>query len=237
MSFHPRMWLNPVLPPLRRWECAVIDGWLREAGAETRGIVESQLALVDLAQRFIGGREVNLYSLRHGKSPAWRALKHPGREWQVAEVRARVAGTPVKAQIWAVHGHVFSIHFDRVPRNWFRRPEVEITEVRKPPFAANKSARRLRAALPADYVEMAEGPEAARPPEHEFGLIAPDEVYLVTLEEGQYWALAERPDVGMLGVRLEQEGGPVYFLFYDGRPPRPLPGSFAEAAEQARGME
>jgi hypothetical protein len=157
-------------------------------------------------------------------------------EKQVAEVRLSINGQKVKCQIWAVRGHIFLLRFSKLPRRIPRNAEVEVLGVKTGTFKSDRKRDELTASLPADYAEIAGGP-SDRLEQDGIGIMNLDQVYTVNLDSGEYWMLAEKPDVGMLGVPTEGDGRVVWFLYYDGREPRRLSSSFREALALARDIE
>ena len=111
--------------------------------------------------------------------------------------------------------------------------EIEILGVKTGPFKSDLKRDELAASLPADYVEIAGGP-SDKLEKDGIGIMNLDQVYTVNLDSGEYWLLAEKPDIGMLGVPTEGDGRDVWFLYYDGREPQRLSPSFREALEKAR---
>jgi hypothetical protein len=236
MTMKPRVWFNFLFPPIRPWERKAVEAWLNVVDQRTREIGLAQLDQVNIVQRLDRGRTVNFYSRPYGLfvgqfSPSFDI---PEIERQVAEVRMSIDGVETKARMWVVNGHIFEIAFEGLPRGSKRGAEVAILAVKTGPFPANRKHDALRASLPPDFAEM-EGVDD--PVDDRIGVLTADQVYTVTSEGRTYWMLAEKTDIGMLGVPVEGDDRVVQFLFYDGRPPVRLSRSFKEAVAKARSIE
>lgn len=237
MSSNPRRWFNFLLGGFKPWERAAIDAWLQKADPDARDIATRQLGLVMMLGRHLGGTEVYFrYTpswLYKGDFPEFSNFP---KEKQVAEIRMSTNDQKIKCQIWAIRGHLAILEFSKLPRRLPRNAEVEVLAVKTGPFPSDRKRDKLAASLPADYVEIARGP-ADGLEQDGIGIMNLDEVYTVNPDSGEYWALAEKSDIGMLGVATEGGDRDVWFLYYDGRPPQRLSRSFREALEKARGID
>lgn len=77
-------------------------------------IWKKQLQVVNKIYRSPDRREVNLYVIRHGKSDFPRELcfaKHGEFKVAVVDLTARRSGEKLRARVWCVNGHVFSIEY------------------------------------------------------------------------------------------------------------------------------
>jgi hypothetical protein len=232
VTLHPRVWLNLFVPPLRPIERIVLDAWLAKADPETRSIGAEQIARYNLVQRGAGGREVNLYSIKYGLFLAEvpRLLPRVGREAVLGAVTLTVRGQAVVCEVHAANGRLFSLVFEREPTLGVRRNEIVVCDVR--PVLPSPTPDRNRS-LPDDYDDVV-ARFGARDDGQEIALLDRKDLHVVHLEEGDFLILAELPDRGMLGVESRRQSGLVYFLSYDGRPPRPLSRSLFEAISLVR---
>jgi hypothetical protein len=240
MNIRPRVWFNSLFPALKSWERAAIQAWLNDADPETRDVGNSQLGLINLVRRGVGGRDVYLYYFQYGlyRGNYPRLFNIPDAEKQVAQVRMLINSQKVTARISVVARHIFELNFSKLPPLFLRKAHVEILDVNTGPFPSDRKRDELAASLPPDYVDLVKAAGPTGPDEKDgIGVLTLDQVYLVTIEGEQYWMLAEKPDIGMLGVRVEGDDRNVYFLFYDGPPPTPLSPSFREALEKARDID
>jgi len=241
VTHYPRIWLNSLFPPLRRWERAAIDAWMNDVDPETREIVQSQLRLINLAQRSAAGKVVELYYVKSGI-----ALGHfddrlsfaAGREEVVlGDVQLSINGRKIVCQLQAVNGRLFSLEFDQVPPLWLWRPAVHVTAVNASLRPIKPRPEDLQTRLPPDYVEILEGAPLPASTSTNVSLLSLDQIYASTFEEGRFWLFAEIPDLGMLGVKVESDDRTIYLLFYDGRRGLGLGTSLREALERARDLE
>jgi hypothetical protein len=103
-----------------------------------------------------------------------------------------------------------------------------LTDVRQPLNEGERQKRlsEIPARLPQEYLELTQQTEGFNAgPWKVYGL---GETYGISLDEGQYQALAELRDRGVLAVQHETSG--LYFIPYDGQA-REAVASFAEAIE------
>lgn len=230
-------WFNFLLGKFRPWEQAAINAWLHEEDSDVQEIASRQLGLVIGFFRHLRGASVYLnYApsfLYGGEFPEFSSLPL---EKQMAEVQLSINGQNVKCQVWAIRGHIAILEFSKLPRRIPRSAEVQVLGVKTGPFKSDRKRDELAASLPADYVEVAGGP-SDKLEQDGIGIMNLDLVYTVNLDSGEYWMLAEKPDIGMLGVPTEGDGRVVWFLYYDGREPRRLSSSFREALALARDIE
>jgi hypothetical protein len=212
---YPRIWFNFLCSPLRTWERAAIDAWASKTDVETRGIVQSQIQQINLAQRSAAGKVVNLYYIKSGTTPGeFRHRLAVGRDGvNVGKVEMTVDGEKVVCQLLAVDGRLFSLEFDRLPRRRWRRPRVRVDAVIVSMLQLKPKPEELRTYLPYDYVDVAARREFLP---DKVSLFDFDEIYASTFEEGRFWLFAEIPDVGMLGTRVDDADRRVYLLNYDG---------------------
>jgi hypothetical protein len=219
LTQYPRIWLNFLCPPLRRWERAAIDAWMQETDSETREVVQSQLRLTNLAQRSVGGRVVELYYVRSGATIGKLDRRLPvGREpVTLGEVAMTVNGRRMACRLVAVDGRLFSLEFDQAPRIWTWRPRIRIDSVDTLMRPTKPTPEELQALLPADYAEVVREARSPASPTSDMSVLDLDEIYESTFVEGRFWLFAEFPDTGMLGVKTQGEDRQIYLLFYDGR--------------------
>lgn len=230
---YPRIWFNFLCPPLRPWERAAVDAWLAEADAETCEIVQSQMQLINLAQRSAAGKVVELYYIKSGATPGeFQRRLAVGREAIiVGKVEMTVDGKKMTCQLLAVDGQLFSLEFDQVPRGWLWKPSIHIDTVNVSMRSLKPDAEELQSLLPHDYIDVAARRSAVPA---NVSLFDFEEIYASTLEEGRFWLFAEVPDIGMLGVKSEGDDRQVYLLYYDGRRSLGLGTSLGRAMERVR---
>jgi hypothetical protein len=228
VSIHPRVWLNHILPIFRPWERQVLDAWLEQTDPETREIIRDQLKRINFVQRNQAGNVVNMYFIRYGlcRGDFPNLLPTRSPDAQLSEVDLTIDGKPVKAELWAANGRLFSLEFSRSPRQLIKQGRLEIKAVRRAPSYTREELVEL---LPSDYLELSRRPEF----DARVSILPLEEVHSTTTDAGRFWVLAELPDFGVLGIPVDGEDKRIRLLFYDGRPPHPLSTSFAEALSQA----
>jgi hypothetical protein len=233
MTLYPRIWFNFLCPPLRRWERAAVDAWTSKTDVETREIVQSQMRLINLAQRSAAGKVVNLYYIKSGTTPGeFRHRLAVGRDGViVGKVEMTVDGEKMVCQLFAVDGQLFSLEFDRMPRRWWWRPDVRVDAVDVSMRPLKPKPEELRTFLPYDYVDMAGRREFLPGNVSLFDL---GEIYASTFKDGRFWLFAEILDVGMLGTESSDKDRNVHLLYYDGRAPEALGPSLETALARIR---
>lgn len=232
VTHYPRIWFNFLCPPLRPWERAAVDAWLVETDAGTRDVVQSQMELINLAQRSAEGKVVELYYIKSGTTPGelQRRLAVGRDPVIVGRVEMTVDGMRISCQLLAVDGQLFSLEFDQVPRGWMRKRSIRIESVDASRHPLRPGPEELQSLLPPDFMDVAGDPSL---PEN-ISLFDLNEIYASTFDKGRFWLLAEIPDIGMLGVGCEGDDRQVHLLYYDGRRPLGLGTSLRRAMERAQ---
>ena len=211
--------LNPL-------ESQVLSAVSAELSLPGRNVFNKQIDIVNLVQRHADGKEVSLYVMRRGKPVYEEQFLFPmRREVQLADVEM-LGG---RAEIWLVEGWVFSIHFDKPPKRILELG-AEIKKVRilqDPMIAASadstSGAKRreevlatIRSKLPDEYWQLVgEGKEITV---NDWVLSGIQDVRKIVQKDGNYYLLAEKVDMGAIGVKEGEFSGQLYYLDYgDGR--------------------
>jgi hypothetical protein len=123
MSWHPRIILNWLLPPIRPLEAAILAGVADKLPAEWGKLFRHQVAQFNFVVRLNKDKEINFYCLKAGKP--WHDENHRlPMEGEVVIARASISSNEmsrrVKAEVYVISGWVFSIMFDQSPKPFQR---------------------------------------------------------------------------------------------------------------------
>jgi hypothetical protein len=117
---HLRPLLNWIRPPLREYEQLLLQKTSEALPSEARALFQRQIEGVNFVQRHSADKEVNLYSLRGGKPFFDPTFNFPNatKELSLARLSFKRRGEKetTKADLIAVRGRVFSLHFNRSPK-------------------------------------------------------------------------------------------------------------------------
>lgn len=227
LAFHPRVWLNWLLPPFTRLERMALQASMDAADEPTRALVAAQLRECTLAYRESRGRSVILYAIKAG---IWFGHTTPplpvsDRELRWARVQFRRGKeVAINCDVWVLNGHASHLHFDRSPRGVRAKDLVaSVRELADLTAAPQAPAYRLPPDLQAASAQ-------ARHPDG-LAFLSADETYRVTLPAGDYVVIGELPDHGTLVVSPEPHAPTceIYFAGYGGEPLERLGDSCAAA--------
>jgi hypothetical protein len=125
-----RTLFNRLAPPLRPLERELIVAVAAQLNAGARELLNKQVEQINLVQRHDADKEVNFYSMKGGKPAFDEISRFPTKqEVKLATVKFKAGENKVCATFWLVHGHLFSIEFDKSPKK-LRDDAVEIQEVK-----------------------------------------------------------------------------------------------------------
>jgi hypothetical protein len=224
MSFHPRVWINPFLGVFKPLERSVLDYWISRAGEELRPVLESQMKEVTLVQRHQQKRVANLYKIKNGLFRENFSTRIPNspREQNLGKLQIIAhSGTKLSVEFWAANGRLFSIEFCRSPGSDLQHADIEVLQCEYLP----KPRLPQLGLLPGDYSDQ------VRLDNFVFKF---EDIYEVRVQDERFWALAESPDVGLLGTKQETDDRAVYLLPYREKFPIKLSLSLGEAIKTAR---
>ncbi len=127
-------------PPLRPLERKLIDALTERLAPAARDVLAEQIGLVNLVQRHVNDKEVNLYQMRRGKATVEGMPRFPlvAPEAKLASITYSIPGQPRPSRVdfWLVNGHLFSLQFSESPiRVDADRAEVQDVQVLIDPMA------------------------------------------------------------------------------------------------------
>jgi len=111
-------WIRARLSLFRPWESAVLAAVAQYLSPEARSLFDAQVRTTNKVQRTARGKDVNLYRIVNGTPCLDESLSFGNRkEMLLAKVVMRGSGaeSDLKALVWIVNGHVFSIEFSEHP--------------------------------------------------------------------------------------------------------------------------
>jgi len=204
--------------PLEERLFAAVRSVLPEAA---KPIYDTQVATVHLAQRLLQWNEICYYPKRRGlaRQIDWSGVpKFPyTEEFQLAEVRFKVAGERFKATLSCIGGHIFDFHIHPGGKRiafstWDAEPRVTLLDdpLRAPTF-------KKREPIPAAWREfLTKHPDRHPSP---WKLYDETSAYRIALEDGEFLVLAAREGDEFVMERLDP---PAEHLFHmrghDGKP-------------------
>lgn len=189
-------------------ERTVLDAVRRELPEELATRFGSRVESINRVQRLTKDKEVNLYHMKRGKpsrDDRHRLLDTDAEEVLLARVSiADGRHHQAEAKVWVVKGHLFSLSFSRSPRDL--EGEVQVLDVKLfPP---------LTLPLPPDYKELSKTTSDASSAQG-WAILGPDQIREIVLEDGTYYAVAERPSFGVLAVRESDAESRLYLLLFE----------------------
>ncbi len=215
-------------PKLTQLESQVLSAVSARLSPMAKEIFTRQIGLVNSIQRFSKGKDVNLRIKKRGKQFLAEELRFPLRpETLLATVGMGASNAKVKfkAEVWLVNGRVFSIEFNKPPRD-ILKVGANITEVKilhDPMIPASDEAvsdaarrenllRTIQSKLPEEYLELVgEGKGLTI---NDWVVNGIQNIRKIVLRDGDYYLLAEKIDMGAVGVRAGEASGQVYYLDY-----------------------
>ena len=108
---------------LYSFEACVIEAIRSRLDPEAATRLQAQIDSINKVQRLTDGKEVDLYRVAHGKPSFDDSLRFPQGEEEalLGTVHLTHPGNPVtlKAEAWLVSGRLFSLVFDKPPKQFF----------------------------------------------------------------------------------------------------------------------
>lgn len=98
-----------------------------DAGAQLR----RQIASINKTQRLSKGKEVNLYKMTRGKASFDENLRFPHEKGEVLLATVELdtdRGKPLTVDVWMVNGRLFSLAYDKPPKEYFAAQDLENVE-------------------------------------------------------------------------------------------------------------
>lgn len=204
-----------VFLPLER---ALLDAVADALGNDVGRRLRQQLNAVGYVQRPLDWTEINLYNSRDGRTPWPESVLFANRsdDLKLGRVRFSVEGKTFTTDLHAVRGHVFSLVTRPSPRRVATK-QLIITrvEILTDPDDSTTGGRSP-ALLPRSYLKFVEscGTGSFRG----WTVLPASETYRVSLPQGDFWVLAERPGNEYVLAR-DSTGDPrVYRCRTDGEP-------------------
>lgn len=209
-------------------ESQVLDAVSAELSPSGREVFNKQLKLVNLIQRHGDGKEVNLYVMRRGKPFIEKRLLFPlMSEAQLATVEflAIEGKKTFKADVWLANGRVFSIEFNKPPQEILEQGAsvANVKLLRDPMSVAseatssdarthNDALAAIQSKLPDQYLQLVDNGKGVSI--NEWAVCAVQDVRKISQRDANYYLLAEKEDMGAVGVKEGDFSGQLYYLDY-----------------------
>ncbi len=219
---------------LRPYEQGVLDAWRRELSPAGNALLSAQLQELCSYQRQVLDKDLCFFPL--GRKPYLRLpseILFPCRLESCVVARIHVAGgdkagsrSRLRADVVLHKGQVSSIEFNQPPGRKLAR-DVEVTKVeilRDPMIPASdettsEAQRReevlktINSRLPDEYLELAGESKGA--PINEWAVCAVQDIWKIPQRDGNYYVLAVKEGMGIVGIKEDESSGQFYYLDYD----------------------
>jgi hypothetical protein len=214
------VWFRRGRGQFRTHELAVLDAVRAQLTPEAASILDAQIGAVAMVQRLQDGREVNTYPWRFRRPEQETGPTFPsaGQEVRLATVKVVGAHMSARAVVWLVHGHFFSIGFNKPPRSLgdvrVQGVTMEIDPMK--PSGEELTEQQLTAELApdvrAEYEALIRGRVSG-----DQTLLPPDELYGIDISGSRFVVVAALDGDGVIAARSGGEGV-ARFTFGDDTP-------------------
>jgi len=215
-------------PRLTALESRVISTVSEKLSSAAKQLFDAQMNQVNRIQRLSSGKEANFYTLRRGKPSLEERLLFPlTTETLLARVHLNLGQEkkPLRAEVWLVNGHVFSVDFNKTPGK-SSEEEIHVANVeilRDPmiaasPDSASEAKRReevlatIRSKLSDGYLQLVG--EGKGITVNDWAVFGIQDIRKIVQRDGNYYLLAEKAGMGAVGVKEAELSGQVYYLDY-----------------------
>jgi len=198
------VWFRRGRGQFRSHELAVLDAVRAQLTPEAASILDAQIGAVAMIQRLQDGREVNTYPWRFRRPGQSTRPTFPaaGQEIRLATVKVMGARTGARAVVSLVHGHFFSIGFDKPPRSLgdvrVQGVTMEIDPMK--PSGEELTEQQLMAELAphvrAEYEALLRGGVTG-----DQTLLSPDELYGIDIRGSRFVVVAAIDGDGVIAAR------------------------------------
>jgi len=232
--FHPRVWLNGLMPALTPFESRILRFVIDAEKASHRPKLLAQINSINFVQRHSKGREVYFYRIENG---LWRRnigeeFILPDKEWLWAKIAINNAGKErLIVEVFFLNGRLGSMTFNR-PLTYADEKNCDLRILRINSLSAIKREIQYWSnELPSDLNEFVKDTVGAVP---KIVFIPPENTYEVELPEGKFINIGEVIDIGAILVasRDNKAFSGVYLGAYDGLPVKFLGESCAAAVKE-----
>lgn len=189
-------------------------------------VLDAQVAGITLVQRLPGWTEIDFYRRRNGKTD-WSdipAFPRTG-EFPLAEVRFSVAKRRYKATLSSIGGHIFDFGITPGPKSvaFVAWDGPASTRLLADPLVVDPG--RMPEPIPVAWREFLARSQG--PPPGEWTFHSADSARRITLEEGEFLILAERPGDEYVMQRIEPPASVFYLASHDSTP-EPITGELSD---------
>jgi hypothetical protein len=209
-------------PKPRPLESQVLTAVAAELSMPAREIFNEQIEIVNLIQRHAADKEVNFYVMRGGKPVRDEKMLFPLRQEEVQLAKIEMVGG--RAEVWLVKGRVFSIQFSKPPKIILEKgAKIEKVSILHDPMmsapsGADSDAKltTIHSKLPDEYTHLVGDGKKIRI--NDWAIHGVQDIRKIVQQDGNYYLLAEKEGMGVVGVKEDETTGQLYYLDYgDGR--------------------
>lgn len=105
------------------FETMILQTVICRVGGDKGLQLKQQIEAMNYVQRLREGREVNMYRTKYGKEAFDDSLRFSSapEEERLASVVLQIPpeNDELKAEVWMAHGRIFSLEFDKPPKDFF----------------------------------------------------------------------------------------------------------------------
>jgi hypothetical protein len=238
LSFHPRVWLNPFLPAIWPIEIEMFNSGLNDESQELRDKLISHIDSFNYARRYENGREVFFDCYRFGifhqeeEFPIFVSDKEI--KWKSFDLELSSI-SKLKAEWWIINYHACYIRYS-IPTNRSLLKGAAITKMKRFDWDEGTSAKMSPVktlGLSEDLALLAKEPNLG------IGFpcfMLPQEAYEITLAGGDFIAIGEIPDEGMILAHWDgsSRSKGIYLGSYDQDNMEFVAGTLPEAAHKLK---
>ncbi|MGB7159654.1 MAG: hypothetical protein WBD40_16425 [Tepidisphaeraceae bacterium] len=117
---------------LNRLEALLLDSLIGKLPREAADLLRLQISDINKIQRIVRGTEVDFFAMKRGRV-AWEESHlfpcRQERKLATATVFSHEVQLRLKAELWIVDGHIFSIQFGAEPEVWAGSEPLEVEDL------------------------------------------------------------------------------------------------------------
>ena len=192
-------------------------------------LFDAQLNQFNLIQRHASGKEADFYVMRRGKPFMEERFRFPLRSEALLatiELISNIGQESLRAEVWIVNGGVFSLIFNKPPKN-ISEQSMYIAKINiqcdpmtpaSEKVIANVQRREqilsmINARLPDEYLLMV-GEENGKSV-NDWAVSGIKNIRKIVQRNGNYYILAEKQEMGVIGIKEDDWSGQLYYLDYE----------------------
>jgi hypothetical protein len=212
----------------RPYEKAILDSLVINCPECTKSILLKQLDCINKVQRHADGREVNLYCMKHGRVHFDNSLRFPNDSsellFAIANINSTIQKQSIQTEIWLANGRIFSLIFDRSPKNlpadfvvnnikFLANPMRSIFENEEKSLNRTDFFNQLIKNLPQEYLSMMDNPNLSL--DNDWKLYNIQEIRKIAMPDKNYYVIAEKSGHGVIAIPEDNRLKQLFYLDYE----------------------